>query len=110
MISYLKKKQNLGSVNNQKDELNSIKFSNNFNLVFDEAILEMNKDTYDGVKKAINLLEPYSETMNGDNLSILGYCFEKIKDYLPAMKYYKMAGEKGNDWGNYAVARFYING
>lgn len=74
------------------------------------ANVEANKDTYDGYRNAIKLLESYVYKLNGEDLNSLGYYYWKVKDYFPASKYYKMSGDKGNDWGNNNLALCYQNG
>ena len=81
-----------------------------YSTVVKYAKVEVNKDTYDGYRNAIKLLEPYVNKMDGEDLNNLGFYYWKVKDYFPANKYYKMAGDKGNDWGNNNLALCYQNG
>jgi TPR repeat protein len=81
-----------------------------YSTVVKSATAESNKNTYEGYKNAIKLLEPYVYKMNGNDLNSLGFYYWKIQDYVPATKYYKMSGENGSDWGYNNLALCYQNG
>jgi hypothetical protein len=71
----------------------------NYPNVAKAASSEVEKDTDEGYRNAAKLLEPYAGFMDGSKLNSLGFYFWKVKDYQPALKYYKMSADKGNDWG-----------
>lgn len=96
-----------GTESNSQQQTNT---SGDYAAVSKAALIEAGKDTDEGYKTATVLLEPYANSMSGDDLNTLGFWFWKVKDYLRAVKYYKMSGDEGNDWGNNNLGNCYQNG